>query len=63
MLSECTGPVTAAELQELVVHVRDLRDRAAEHGQTFLSFALELAADSMADNVETTMDMDAPSDD
>jgi hypothetical protein len=62
MATEPTGRVMAAELQLLVAHVRDLRDRATEHEQTFLAMALDLAAESIADNVEVTMEMDADAD-
>lgn len=62
MAIEPMGHVTAAELQALVTLVRDLRDRATEHDQTFLAMALDLSAESIADNVETSMEMDADAD-
>lgn len=62
MATEHTGCVQAAELQLLVSHVRELRDRASEHDQAFLAMALDLAAESIADNVEISMEMDADAD-
>lgn len=62
MLTEHTGRVMPAELQEVVAFVRDLRDRATEHGQAFLAMALDLAAESIADNVEVSMEWDADAD-
>lgn len=62
MPTEHAGRVTAAELQQLVTFVRELRDRAVEHEQSFLGMALDLAAESIADNVEVSMEMDADAD-
>lgn len=62
MLVDNIGPVSLLETQEVVRDIRCLSARALEHGQTFLAMALDLAAESIADNVETSMDMDADAD-
>jgi hypothetical protein len=56
MSIEQTGPVTVAEAEAVVVTLRTLAERAAEHRQATFHFVFAMTADSLADNVETAVD-------
>jgi hypothetical protein len=47
------GPVSLADAQAAVVHLRDLALRATEHGQDDFALVFLLTADSLDSNVET----------
>lgn len=51
-----TGPVSAADGDAAVSHLRALAQRAADHRQTTFHFVFSIAADSLADNVEQVAD-------
>lgn len=56
MLTEANGPVSPAETQAVIAELQGLYARAAEHEQTFLAMALAIAAESLADNIETAVE-------
>lgn len=49
---EAVGPVTADEVMAIVVQLRDLSARAADHGQQMMHFVLTMGAESLADNFD-----------
>lgn len=53
MSIEAVGMVTVGEVMALVGQLRDLSNRAADHGQQMVSFVLTMGAESIADNFET----------
>lgn len=56
--SSC-DPVIASDVQGIVGQLRELTARAAENHQTGFHFILCTAEQSLADNLETILDMDA----
>lgn len=52
------GRVSEAEVVRVVALLSDLAARAEAHGQTFLFIALNLGAESLADNANMSMEMD-----
>ena len=61
MSIEC-GRVSAADVAEQVAALRVLAQRAEDHEQTFLFIALNLAAESLADNAYVSFDMEGGDD-
>lgn len=62
MSSDAVGPVTVAEVMEVVGVLRVLADRAAETGQQMFHFVLSVGAESLADNMENAVDMEDDND-
>jgi hypothetical protein len=62
MSIESTGPVTYAETQAIAAQLRELSARAAEHGQQLFHFVLCTASESLNDNLETVLEMEADAD-
>jgi hypothetical protein len=54
--NEAVGPVTGDEAAEVVTNLRAMAERAAEHHQSTFYFVLSMAAESLADNVETALE-------
>lgn len=55
--------VSIAEVADEVARLQALAARAAHHEQTFLFIALNLAAESLADNADVAVEMDVDVDD
>jgi hypothetical protein len=56
MSIEGIGRVSASEAHAIVIKLRDLAQRAADHHQGTFHFVFSLAADSLEDNVETAVE-------
>lgn len=52
MNADFSGPVTVAEVCDVVTQLRAMSERAVDHGQGMFHFVLAMAAESLADNVE-----------
>lgn len=52
------GRVSEVEVLSVVTLLNDMAVRAEAHGQTFLFIALNLGAESLADNANMSMEMD-----
>lgn len=53
------GRVSQDEVMRAVAMLNEMAARAEAHGQTFLFIALNLGAESLADNADVSMEMDS----
>jgi hypothetical protein len=61
-MTDSIGPVTEAEAQAIAAQLSELSARAAEHGQRLFHFVLSTASESLNDNLEMVLEIEAGDD-